>query len=158
MSTWMSDGENGTIRRLSLAPLENRRFFLFRQQSTACGNFRPMPDTITVRVKALAPDVSAFVIEKETAPSWVQIKVETQGSRNAVETELVLPLVIAFQLVTPTLGEITKEAFMELAKQWLIDFITKLKAKRIRVDDREPKDESELKRIVAEQIAIGKND
>ena len=45
-----------------------------------------------------------------------------------------------------------------MSQKWLVDFIAKLNAERIRIQGREPKDEADLERIASEEIEIGKND
>ena len=45
-----------------------------------------------------------------------------------------------------------------LVVAWLLDLVKQYKAKRIRINRREPANEAELESIISEELEIGKND
>lgn len=113
--------------------------------------------SITVKFAAQEPDINVIMAAQVNKPEWLSIGIDPQV-RNAVWHESVIVIVAVIQLAGPTVGEIAKEVLKDAAKEWLVNFIAKLKAKCIRIKGYEPKDETDLIRLISEEIEIGKND
>jgi hypothetical protein len=56
------------------------------------------------------------------------------------------------------LVDVGKDVAIALFTSWLYDHIKEYRAKRIRINGREPSDRADFERIVADELEIGKND
>jgi hypothetical protein len=52
-------------------------------------------------------------------------------------------------------NDTVKDEIKERSKQWIADFITRLKGKKVRINGREAKNKAEIQKIVSEEIDIG---
>jgi hypothetical protein len=117
-----------------------------------------------LRIEVLEPNTANFMLYRKTAPEGVTVSPLQGEVRNALDphSKVVLFFFITWTLVGPTLQEIVGGALKDIAKErvkeWAIKFITNLKARRIRINNQEPKDASDLERIISKEIEIGKND
>jgi hypothetical protein len=115
--------------------------------------------TREIRVDVLGANPQAFLLYRGTAPAGVKIGPLRSEVMNTVSArEVALYFLVTIQFVQPFVQDVAKDAAKKLAVDWFVDFISKIKAKRIRIDGHEPKDQFELERIASEKIEIGKND
>lgn len=115
--------------------------------------------TKEIKIDVLGADTSAFLLTRGTAPEGIKIGPLRSGPLNTTNHEdVALFFIVTYKLVGPFLTDVAKDTAKELTKDWLVKFISKLNAQRIRIQGREPKNVPDMARIISEEIEIGKND
>ena len=102
-----------------------------------------------LKIDLVEADIHSFIADKGTPPNGVIIKGPICTSLNAPGA----PSVAAFLLVT-----VPTSIAINLVSNWLYDHLMQRRAKRVRINGREPKDKAEFDRIIREEIEVGKND
>ena len=119
----------------------------------------PSDMTREIRIDVLGANPQAFLVYRATAPAGIKIGPLQSEAMNTISgKELALCFFVTIELIKPFVQDVAKDAAKKLAVDWFVEFIAKIKAKRIRIDGHEPKDAAELERIASEKIEIGKND
>jgi len=116
-----------------------------------------------LRIEVLEPNTTNFMLYRRTAPAGVEVGPLSSDAQNLLNPDTAaLFFVVVWQTFGPTATDIAKDVLKEVTKdalkKWAVDFITKLNARRVRINQREPKDASDLECIISEEIDIGKND
>src|ERR1039457_2397406 len=123
----------------------SRRESAVAQLSTLDLMATPQVMTREIRVDLLGANPQAFLLLRATAPPGVKVgPLQSEVMNHVGSGDLALYFIVYVELVKPFVEDVVKDAAKDLAKDWLVKFIANLKAKRIRIQGREPKDQIEL--------------
>jgi hypothetical protein len=112
-----------------------------------------------IRIDVAELDKTAFDLERSQAPAGLSVSELKNEFINVGDGQTwLIYFLITCELLRSAALEVGKHLTADLAKDWLKDFLSKIRAKGVRVNGREPKDPVDLERIITEEIEIGKND
>ena len=111
-----------------------------------------------IRVDVAVLNKTAFEQEKARTPPGIEITGLKYEWINEETPLITYFLLLVGPVIIKGSTEVAKHLAADLIKDWLKNFLARIKAKGVRINGNKPVDAADLDRLLSEEIEIGKND